>query len=150
MQFDFTLSTDKDVAAAAAAVEQALAERKFSVLWALDMQAKLAEKGFKTDTQFRVLEVCNAARAKAALETNPMVGYFLPCKVVVYREPGARTRIGLVKPTALIGLIDDPQLAELAREVEATLVEAVEAAHQPLLDERRPDAQGAAGDDADL
>jgi len=128
MQFEFTLSTEKDLAAAAAAVEQALAERKFMVLWSLDMNAKLAEKGLSTATQFKVLEVCNAVRAKEALDANPLVGYFLPCKVVVYQRPGEAAHIGLVKPTALIGLLDDPQLAQLARDVEATLVEAVEAA----------------------
>ena len=128
MQFDYTLATEKDMAAATAAVEQALAERKFMLLWSLDMNEKLQEKGLATATRFKVLEVCNAVRAKEALDTNPLVGYFLPCKVVVYQRPGETTHIGLVRPTAFIGLLDDPQVAGLALVEEATLVAAVEAA----------------------
>ena len=122
-----TVSTDKSVDRAARDVEAALAERKFSVLWQLDVNAKLQEKGLDLRGDFRILEVCSAPRAKAAIEANPLAAYLLPCKVVVYERDG-RTEIGVPRPTALIGLLGDESLQPLADEVEAVLVEAVEAA----------------------
>lgn len=58
---------------------------------------------------------------------NPLVGYFLPCKVVVYQSEG-KTHIGLPKPTALMDVLGDPALLEIAQGVEATLKKAVDEA----------------------
>jgi len=120
----FSVHTKKGVDEAAQAVDAALAARKFSVLWALDVNDKLREKGLSLNGQFRILEVCSAPRAKQALETNPFVGYFLPCKVVVHESEGG-AEIGFPRPTALIGLVGDARLGDLAQEVEQVLVEAV-------------------------
>ncbi len=120
-----SVPTEKSVQDAVKAVDAALAKRKFSVLWALDVNEKLQEKGLDLAREFRILEVCSAPRAKQALESDPEVGYFLPCKVMVYRGDGG-TRIGLPRPTALMGMLgDDPKLAALAQEVEGVLVEAL-------------------------
>lgn len=50
------------------------------------------------------------------LTQNPMVGYFLPCKVVVYENEG-KTVIGLPKPTVLMGVIGDESLMATAERV---------------------------------
>lgn len=120
----FAVSTHRSVDEAARAVEAALAQRSFSVLWALDVNAKLREKGLDVDGSYRILEVCSAPRAKQALETNADVSCFLPCKVVV-TEVGGRTEIALPRPTALIGMLADARLHPLAEEVEAVMVAAV-------------------------
>lgn len=127
MDVAFTVTTDKDVATAIRDLEAALVERRFSALWHLDVRAKLAEKGVELGPQFHILEVCSAPRAKEALEANIQVGYFLPCKIVVYRDASG-TKIGLLRPKLLIGLLGDPRLADLARAVEAELTAAVAAA----------------------
>lgn len=127
MEFRVSVVTEKSVADAAAAVEQALADRNFSVLWQVDLNQKLADKGLSLEHEVRIMEVCNASKAKVAIETNPEVAYFLPCKVVVKRV-GGRTEIGLAKPTMLMSVLGDERLAGLAEEVEAVLLEAVQAA----------------------
>lgn len=124
---DYTRSTAKTVEAAVADLEKALAERKFAVLWHLDVNRTLKEKGLDLDPEVRILEVCSAPRAKQALETNPDIALLLPCKIVVSRA-GGETRIRLARPTALLGTLADPRLEPLAREVEQALAEAVEAA----------------------
>lgn len=126
-QFGYTVQTTKSVEEAVEAVDAALKERKFSVLWHLDMREKLEEKGISGGPEFRVLEVCSAPRAKQALDTKLEVGYFLPCKMVVYRKDDA-THIGILKPTLLMSLIPGAGLDELAHEVEQILIEAAEAA----------------------
>ena len=125
--FDYTVTTDKEFDKAIADLKQALSERKFGVLWELDIPSKLKEKGVEYAGPFRILEVCNPQRAKGALEANIRAGYFLPCKVVVYAEDG-KTSIGMPRPTTLIGLLGDESLRQVAEEVEADLAAAMKAA----------------------
>lgn len=127
IDYHYTQSTGKSVPDAIAALEQALANHKFSALWHLDMGAKLKEKGFDLEPEFHVFEVCNAARAKEALETNVEVGYFLPCKLVVYAKAD-KTHIGLLRPNLLMELVGEARLEKLATDVEAELKKAVDEA----------------------
>ncbi|KEO81408.1 DUF302 domain-containing protein [Tumebacillus flagellatus] len=122
--FHYTVETNKGIDEAVAAVEASLKNHKFGVLWQLDLPSKLQEKGVDFATPFRVLEVCNPVEAKRVLEQNLLVGYFLPCKVVVYQDAGM-TKIGLPKPTALMGVLKDPELEEIAQGVEETLIQAI-------------------------
>lgn len=129
-ELDYTVATDKSVDQAIAALQSALAERRFSALWHLHVNEKLREKGFHLEPDFHIFEVCNPAKAKQALETDQKVGYLLPCKIVVYsdRNDGNRTKIGLLRPQTLIGLLDDERFRDLANEVEQELRAAVDAA----------------------
>ncbi|MCL4441606.1 MAG: DUF302 domain-containing protein [Firmicutes bacterium] len=127
LNLDYTVTTPKDFETAAADLEKALAEEKFGVLWKLDMKEKLAEKGVNLDRQFKIMEVCNPHKAKMALESNIKVGYFLPCKVVVYVEDG-QTRMGTVRPSQMMGMIGGGMPEGLADEVDQILVRALEKA----------------------
>lgn len=125
MQFHYTRETRKTVPEAIAALESALTKRKFSALWHLDMQAKLKEKGQETDRVFHVFEVCSAPHAKVALETNLEVGYFLPCKMVIF-EKDQQTHVGLLRPQLLMDLLGEHRLQDLANTVERDLSAAVD------------------------
>lgn len=125
--FYYTVGTAKSVDEAVQALEAALKERQFGVLWSLDLTAKLAEKGLSFPSAYRILEVCNPVQAERVLSKNLLVGYFLPCKIAVYEEEGT-TKIGLPKPSVLMGVVNDPSLAEIGAEVERVMIEAVEAA----------------------
>ncbi|WP_156100177.1 DUF302 domain-containing protein, partial [Geobacillus kaustophilus] len=65
-------------------------------------------------------EVCNPQEAARVLNENLLVGYFLPCKLVVYQENGT-TKIGMPKPTMLVGMMNDPALKEIAADIEKRL-----------------------------
>jgi uncharacterized protein (DUF302 family) len=125
----YTVSTQKDVEGAMQALEAALKSRQFSVLWHLDINQKLVEKGLEPGPPFHVLEVCSAPRAKEALTANQQVGYFLPCKMVVYKDHDkGETQIGLLRPGLMMELLGDERLEPLAAEVEGLLKEAAAAA----------------------
>ncbi|KYP82054.1 DUF302 domain-containing protein [Ferroacidibacillus organovorans] len=125
--FHYSVTTNKSVDEAVEALEAALKEHKFGVLWKLDLRAKLEEKGVPLDMPYRVLEVCNPHEAKKVLSETPLVGYFLPCKIVVYEVDG-KTQIGLPKPTALMDVVGVASLNEIAQGVESTLIQAIEQA----------------------
>lgn len=127
MDFHYSVVTEKTVDEAVQSLETALKENSFGVLWELDLPAKLHEKGVELDMQYRVLEVCNPHEAKRVLTLNPLAGYFLPCKVVIYQSEG-KTYIGLPKPTALISFIEDEALLDIAQGIESTLKKAIDQA----------------------
>jgi uncharacterized protein (DUF302 family) len=128
-----SVPTAKSLDDAITATEAALQARKFSVLYHLDINEKLVEKGLPPVPPFHILEVCSAPRAREALSLNQEVGYFLPCKVVVYEDAAShRTIIGLEPPSLIPELLQDPALDSLAHEVEDLLHAAIlEAAGEP-------------------
>ncbi len=127
MNFDYTVVTQKPLEQAVEDVKNALKELKFGTLWELDVPAKLKEKGVKFAGEARILEVCNPHKAKEALEHNMNVIYFLPCKVVVFKDQG-QTKLGMVKPTVFMEMLKSDELRVFAQEVEKTIRKALDEA----------------------
>ncbi|MBM7693341.1 uncharacterized protein (DUF302 family) [Peribacillus deserti] len=124
--FHYTVESNKSVEEAIASLETHLKEEKFGILWRLDLPAKLHEKGVDSyNNPYHILEVCNPKEAARVIEINELVGYFLPCKITVYRS-GGTTKIGLPKPTLMVGMLDDSQLKEIAENIEATLMKVLD------------------------
>ncbi len=119
-------STNKSLTEAISSLESNLKESGFGILWQLNFKDKLQEKGLEFKDDFVVLEVCNPKQAKEVLENNIHIGYVLPCKMVVRRE-GDKTYIGMTSPEVLIGLFDGSDLKEVAKKVEESLKNSIEA-----------------------
>lgn len=119
--FNYTVETPKSRDEAVQALEENLKSEKFGVLWNFDLTAKLKEKGTDFDTPFTVLEVCNPEEANKVLSEDLMVGYFLPCKIVVYEEKGT-TKIGMPRPTALTDMVQNDSIKNIAVEIEKRLI----------------------------
>ncbi|SES68702.1 Uncharacterized conserved protein, DUF302 family [Salinibacillus kushneri] len=125
--FHYTVETNKTLNETVTSLEESLKEEQFGVLWQFNIQDKLEEKGLELDDPFLVLEVCNPKEAQRVLTENKMVGYFLPCKIVVY-EDNTKTKIGMPRPTALIEMINDTAVKELAEDIENRLIECIDRA----------------------
>lgn len=125
MDVFYRVQTNKSFEKAIEDLKESLSNHKFGVLWELNFKEKLKEKGLDFDKNFKILEVCNPVQAKKVLEENIEVGYFLPCKIVVYEDSGF-VFIGMPKPTELIGMIKDNNLISIALEVESELKSAID------------------------
>ncbi len=126
MDFHYTVTSNKTIEETISAIDINLKEHKFGVLWELNLTETLHKKGvdgFKMP--YRILEVCNPVEAAKVLGHNALVGYFLPCKITVYEDAG-KTKIGLPKPTAMIGLLNDPELKLIAEKIEKILMDVLE------------------------
>ena len=121
MQFDYTVETKNNIQTAISFLEETLKEEKFGVLWEFDIKGKLQEKGLEFNQDYKVLEVCNPHEAQRILSENQMVGYFLPCKIVVYSDQG-KTKVGMPRPTALVSMVNDDKIKELAKDIEQRLM----------------------------
>lgn len=123
--FNYTVDTSKTVSEAVEALEENLKAEKFGVLWNFDLTAKLQEKGEDFDTPYTILEVCNPKEANRVLSENLMIGYFLPCKIVVYKESDG-VKIGMPKPTALISMVEDQNIKSIAEDIEERLIKCID------------------------
>ncbi|MFS1515463.1 DUF302 domain-containing protein [Bacillus sp. SCS-151] len=123
--FHFTVNTDKPVSQILKDLEENLSKEQFSVLWSFNIKDKLNAKGLEYNQDFYVLEVCNPFDAKEVLSITNQVGYFLPCKIVVYGEQETN-KIGMVKPTTLMSILDDANLDSKANEIEQRLVKCID------------------------
>ncbi|WP_339816332.1 DUF302 domain-containing protein [Paenibacillus sp. FSL R7-0216] len=123
--FHYTVETIKTPEQAIAELTNQLKEEQFGILWQFNMKDKLYEKGVELDINYHILEVCNPLEAKRVLTENTLVGYFLPCKLVVYQE-NETTKIGMPRPSALIGLIENSEMMKIASDIENRLIACVE------------------------
>ncbi|MCA0990939.1 DUF302 domain-containing protein [Guptibacillus hwajinpoensis] len=125
MSFHYTVETSKTVDQAVSDLSNELKTEKFGVLWDFDLSAKLQEKGMNFETPYRVLEVCNPKEAERVLNEDKLVGYFLPCKIVVFDDDG-QTKIGMPKPTTLLNLTGKDKLSEIGYDIEKRLISCIE------------------------
>ncbi|WP_425449022.1 DUF302 domain-containing protein [Dethiothermospora halolimnae] len=126
MKIIYEVKVEKEFGDAIDALKKSLSEHNFGVLWELNFKDKLKEKGLDFDTNFKVFEVCNPKQAKEVLESHIEVGYFLPCKMVIY-EKNNSVYVGMLRPTDLIGMFNDDSLVSIAKEVEKELKAAIDA-----------------------
>jgi uncharacterized protein (DUF302 family) len=108
-------------------LEQATKENKFGVIAVIDLKQKMQDKGVDFGPQCLILEVCNPAQAKKVLETNMSISTALPCRISVYEE-GGKVKVSTIKPTVMLGLYKNPELASVAESVEETIIRIIDAA----------------------
>lgn len=125
MKVLYERKVNKQFEEAVESIKNSLAKNKFGVLWELNFKDKLKEKGLDFNKNFKVLEVCNPVQAKEVLDTNIEVGYFLPCKVVVY-EKNNSVFVGMLRPTEIINMLDNNELTKIADDVEMVLKDAID------------------------
>jgi len=127
MEMNYKVNTHKNFEVVIEDLKKSLSNNNFGVLWELNFKDKLNEKGLDFDNKINILEVCNPGQAKKLLEKNIEIGYFLPCKIVVYEDNNS-VFIGMTKPTKIIEMMDDKELLGVASEVEKVLISSIEAA----------------------
>jgi uncharacterized protein (DUF302 family) len=101
-------------------VREALGAEGFGVVTEIDLQATLRAKLEVEMPGFRILGACSPVLAHRAVMADPTVSLLLPCKVVV-REVEGGTRVELVDPVVLLGLIDNPVLAQVGRDAQGLM-----------------------------
>lgn len=117
--FAYTIETDKPFSTVTENIEAKVPDYKFRVLAVHDVQETLAEKGFEREP-LKIIEVCNAGFAHKALQKDPNVSLFMPCRYSVYVE-GSKTIVKLGRPSMIAQIMPQAGLDELASEVEETL-----------------------------
>ena len=108
-------------------IEKAAADNKFGVLGVHNLKEKMVAKGVDFQVECLIVEVCNPVKAKSVLEANMEISTALPCRISVYEDAG-KVKVATLKPTELLRLFGNPELAPVAREVEDTIIRIIDKA----------------------
>jgi uncharacterized protein (DUF302 family) len=124
----YVVSSEKSVEQATTDLEEAVRRNGFGVLHQYDLKQTLAGKGVELQHECRILDVCNPQQAARVLKEDMGMNVALPCRVSVYEE-GGQTRIGMVKPTAMLArLSDSAELRRVAEDVELAITRMIDSA----------------------
>ena len=119
---DLTGTLDEVIARAT----QALASEGFGILTRIDMHQKIQEKLGKTIPPTVILGACHPGFAYQGYTLNSDISGLVPCNAVIRELAPGRLSVEFVKPSALIQILGDARLTELAREGDAALARALE------------------------
>ncbi len=106
-------------------VTKALGAEGFGVLTRIDMHSKIKEKTSKDIIPTVILGACNPNLAYEAYTANSDVASLLPCNAVIREVAPGKVSVELVKPTAMMQILGDAKLAELAREADVRIERAL-------------------------
>ena len=106
-------------------ITKALGAEGFGILTRIDMHSKIKEKTGKEIIPTVILGACNPMLAYEAYTANSDVASLLPCNAVIREIAPGRISLELAKPTAMMQILGDAGLAELAREADAKIERAL-------------------------
>lgn len=104
---------------------KALGAEGFGVLTRIDMHSKIKEKTGKELIPTVILGACNPMLAYEAYTANSDVASLLPCNAVIREVAPGKVSLEFVKPTAMMQILGDAKLAELAREADTKIERAL-------------------------
>lgn len=118
--YGFGLKVNLPYAQAVERTKAALKEQGFGVLTEVDIKQTMKEKRGVDFRPYVILGACNPPLAEQALATELDLGLLLPCNVVVYETEGGSV-VQAMDPVPVLGLVGNPRLEPIAREVKARL-----------------------------
>lgn len=102
-------------------VRAALMDEGFGVLTEIDVQKVMKAKLDVDRSGYKILGACNPNLAHQAIEADPDIGLLLPCNVLVRDEGNGQIYIGFMDPVAVLGMVKNDHIAEVAPQVREKL-----------------------------
>ena len=95
-----------------------LKEQGFGVITEINMDTKIQEKLPDVDLNpYKILGICNPSFAYETLQIEENIGIFLPCKAVIKDNKDGTVEVVIVDPSALMGMLNNPDLTSIANKV---------------------------------
>lgn len=117
--FNVTMKTTMEDAEAK--VREALMAEGFGVLTEIDVQKVMKAKLDLDRSGYKILGACNPNLAHQAIDAEPDIGLLLPCNVMLREEANGDITVGFMDPQAVLGMIDNPKIGEVAPQVKEKL-----------------------------
>ncbi len=98
----------------------------FGVLTEIDVKETLKKKLDVDFQKYRILGACNPSFAYKALKAEDKIGTMLPCNVIVQEISEGEVEIAAVDPVASMKAVENPDLFEIANQVQEKLRKVIE------------------------
>ena len=102
-------------------VTEEMKKEGFGVLTTIDVRETLKKKIGVDFKPYTILGACNPHHAYEALQKEPELALMLPCNIIVYVNEDGETVIAAIDPVASMQAIENPELGEIAMEVQGKL-----------------------------
>ena len=126
MQYGYSKKVALSFEEALAKIKENLAEKGFGVLTEIDVKTTMKKKLGIDYNNYVILGACNPEFAHKALQEEKEIGLLLPCNIIAYEDEDG-VHVSAILPTVAMGMVNNPQLAEIAQSVEAKLKSAIDA-----------------------
>lgn len=126
MSYYFNKILDIPFDQAIARVTEELQKEGFGVLTEIDVKATMKKKLGVDLENYRILGACNPHFAYQALQVEDKIGTMLPCNVVVLENAEGKVEVVAVDPIASMQAVENPELGEIAQQVQAKLKQVIE------------------------
>ena len=107
----------------------ALKVEGFGVLAEIDVAATLRAKLAIEHDPYLILGACNPPYANRAIAADPAIGALLPCNVVI-RADGPSVVVEAMDPKAVLALVGDAGVDEIATEIRSRMRRVIAAVEQ--------------------
>jgi len=119
--YAFGITLALPFADAVARVQEELLKEGFGTISEIDLKHKFREKLHKDFRNYLILGACNPGLAYQAFGVELNIGTLLPCNVAIYALSEGRTVVMVMDPVAVLSLVGNEQLRELAETVKHSM-----------------------------
>ncbi|OGU56344.1 MAG: hypothetical protein A2X64_02040 [Ignavibacteria bacterium GWF2_33_9] len=110
------------------AIERATEELQkegFGIITQVDITGTMKNKLGIDFKPYRILGACNPGYAHKVLSQEEQIGVLLPCNFVVYVNDAQETIVAAVNPLETMKAVDNPNLADIALQVQEKIKNAL-------------------------
>ncbi len=126
MSYYFSKIINESFDRAIVKVVVSLKNEGFGVLTEIDVKETLKKKMDVDFQKYRILGACNPAFAYKALKAEDKIGTMLPCNVIVQEISEGEVEVAAVDPVASMKAVENPDLFEIAEQVQEKLRKVIE------------------------
>jgi len=120
MKYNYTKKINLNFQELIPLLKEALQTEGFGVLTEIDLKAVMKKKLDIEYDNYVILGACNPGFADKALQTEYEIGLMLPCNIIAY-EKDKTVFVSAIMPTVAMGMIENKELQNIAKEVEIKL-----------------------------
>ena len=120
IKYGFTKEINRSFNETINLITEELKKEGFGILTRIDVKEKFKEKLGIEFKRYEILGACHPKSAYEAILAEENIGLMLPCNVIIYEKDG-KIGISIIKPTMVMGMINNDKLKSVAEEVELKL-----------------------------
>ncbi|MDD5463647.1 MAG: DUF302 domain-containing protein [Candidatus Moranbacteria bacterium] len=125
MQYGYKKQLNVSFAEAEKKTREELAKEGFGIVTEINAKETFKKKLDVDFDNYIILGACQPKSAYRVLQIDKEIGLLLPCNVIVYEDNG-KVFVSAILPSVAMGMVDNPDLTPIAKEVEEKLKRVVD------------------------